>query len=436
MEGLVTMSEHYPSTAPELLEFLAAKATKAGIIDESETLLRHAAFSSHNAKGNPAIPEETLATEESRVDAGYGHTLREITQQPLTWADTALRASAFAADVFRSQLEQGAFRSIAITGSGSSHYVAELAAPAIEAELGIPVRAIPSGDILAYGEGVLPKPGPVLLISLARSGNSPESVAAVRVVMKEQPDSRFLNVTCNAKGQLATEYPEDPRVQNLLLHPATHDHSLVMTSSFSSMALALIALACARNPDGFRQQAAQLCTVAREMMPSAATTLSRLPYERFQRALFLGGGCQFGASREAALKLTEMTAGRIVSMPETFLGLRHGPMAAVSADTLVVAMLPPDERPRRYALDLLQELRLKELGKVTVIPEELFGISVSDEKAPPITQALPEAFQALLGVLTGQWTGFFACLHHGLRPDAPAETGVITRVVPPFPLYH
>lgn len=420
------MEQQTSPTPQQTLDELANLATSAGIQAQRSQI----------SVASAALDPLAALPGAEQIQAGYGHTLREVLQQPLVWADTARRTAVFCQETFSPLFHERRFNSIAITGSGSSHYAAELAAPVVEAGLGLPVRAIPAGDILTHGAAVLPLPSPVLLISLARSGNSPESVAAVRVVMQEAPESLFLSITCNQHGQLATAYPGDERVHSHLLHPRTHDESLVMTSSFTSMALALLGLAKHAEIETFLSDVRRCCLATQQALPEMADTLAALPFENIRRALFLGGGCQFGAAREAALKLTEMTAGRVVSMPETFLGLRHGPMAAVDSSTLVVALLPPELRARRYALDLLSELQRKNLGCATVTIDN----GVPSTQVPVATSstpdALPASFAALLGVMAGQWIGFFACRHHQLRPDSPAETGVITRVVEPFPLYH
>jgi tagatose-6-phosphate ketose/aldose isomerase len=395
------------------------------------------------APGEALRPLMELAPDE-RIHHGYGHTVTEILQQPYLWADTAVRARNLADSSFGQMLRDHRVGSIAITGSGSSHYAAELASLALQQGTGIPVRAVAAGDLLSHGAAALPQPGPVLLVSLARSGNSPESVAAVRVVTQEAPDSHFLNITCNAEGKLAVEGRQQNNATQLVLHPRSHDNSLVMTSSFTNMALALAVIGrlCGERNAGVTGNAtmAAVSTLAAHTisaMPEIADAAASLPFGAIRRAVFLGAGCQYGAAREAALKLTEMTAGRIVSMHESFLGLRHGPMAAVDGETLVVAMLPPEERSRRYAQDLLSELERKHLGHTIAVVDGSLSTGLANQKTQNTALPLPgEDLAALLGVLAGQWIGFFACRHHGLRPDAPAETGVITRVVEPFPQYH
>jgi len=67
-------------------------------------------------------------------------------------------------------------RSLAFTGSGSSEYVGDCVRVPIQNQLGIVAESISGGALLLDGVKALPVDRPGLLVSLARSGNSPESV--------------------------------------------------------------------------------------------------------------------------------------------------------------------------------------------------------------------------------------------------------------------
>lgn len=406
-------------TSATPLESLSARANAAEIGQFLEAALSA-------ATGLQAL---SSAGDAARVSNGYGHTIREMAQQPFVWADTANRAIAFARDRFAPMLAAGKFRSITLVGSGSSHYVGELVAPALAQRMALPVTAVPAGNLLTHGRAALPLPGPTLLVSIARSGNSPESVGAVRVAAREAPDTQLLHITCNLEGRLAQPAPDDPPADRLVLNPLSNDQSLVMTSSFTSLSLAALALGYAGSPAAYLAQAERLCADLASRFAALLSEAAALPYSTSRRAVFLGSGCQYGAAREAALKLTEMTAGGVVAMAETHLGLRHGPMAAVQPDTLIVSFTPPGLRAARYASDLLAELATKALGSATVVLPPGTEASGAEEAA------IDEPFAAIANVVSGQVIGFFACLHHGLRPDAPSAQGVIARVVPPFPIY-
>ena len=70
-----------------------------------------------------------------------------------------------------------------------------------------------------------------MVLSLARSGNSPESVAAVDRIQRFFPALPQYAITCNAEGALGRH----PKVQAIVLDPRTNDRSLAMTSSFSNL---------------------------------------------------------------------------------------------------------------------------------------------------------------------------------------------------------
>lgn len=388
------------------------------------------------ATASSALAALRLAPAREREARGTLHTLREILQQPATWRATAALLQREATRLQRPIESRPA--AIVFTGSGSSHYIGECLAPGLQRDLGIAVRAIDAGTLLTHAHSVLP-PGPLLLVSVARSGNSPESAAVVDALLREAPQVRHLILTCNAQGRLATQYRDEPRADCVVLDDATNDRSLVMTSSFTNLFLAGRALASLSRPDDFAARVARLAELARGVLAHDADALAAVARGDFDSAVFLGSGARFGSARESALKMLEMSGGRVRTFAESFLGLRHGPMSAVDARTLVVGFLSGDATVRAYELDLLRELRHKQLGARRVlvgegipgdlrlegdVAIELPGlVALGDAEAPP------------LDVLVGQLLALFRCLALGLKPDSPAE-GVLSRVVEPFVIHR
>jgi D-galactosamine 6-phosphate deaminase/isomerase len=374
---------------------------------------------------------------------GYGHTLREICQQPVTWPETAAHMAAAAETLAgaladcRIDRREGA---LVLTGSGSSLYAAESLAIPLQEALGVPVFTVPAGVVLTHAAGALPPSGPFLLVSLARSGNSPESRAVVDLLLETLPRARHLLITCNRDGALATGYRGEASVRTLVLDEKTNDRSLVMTSSFTNMVLAGQALAALDDLGPYAHRTDRLADAGRRILIDSADRLAATAREGLRSAVYLGSGPGFAVAREAALKMVEMTDGRVWTLPESYLGLRHGPMSALDDRTLVVAFLSSDRVTRAYELDLLRELERKRLGARRVV----VGDAVPAEAAPGPNdlvvdtggEGLGDADLLFLDVVVGQLLAFFRCRHEGLRPDAPSEKGVISRVVDTFEIHR
>jgi tagatose-6-phosphate ketose/aldose isomerase len=374
---------------------------------------------------------------------GYFYTAREIDQQPDTWVDTArsiarrrdeLQAHLVAAGVIGTGAGSAA---IVLTGSGSSLYVGELVARSVQRALGVPVAAVSSGEILTHLDSwVLDGRG--LVVSFARSGDSPESTAAVEEILAARPKYHHLIITCNASGRLATAHGGQPGVQALVLDNRTCDRSLVMTSSFTNMAVAASALGALGNLDRYETSVEQLAATARAMLDRSAT-LTPLARAPFESAAFLGSGSAFGAARESALKMLEMTGGRVRAFSETYLGLRHGPMSAVHADTLVVCFLASDPVTRAYELDLIGELDRKGLGTRLIVGEGVPAGTAgprSEIFECPGMATIGDDLAAIGHVVVGQLLALFRCLALGYQPDSPSRTHVINRVVEDFTIHH
>ncbi len=370
--------------------------------------------------------------------SGYFHTLREICQQPLTWLETGASAVS-ALPVLASAVSrvQGVSGTIVLTGSGSSVYAGECLAPVLQESLRVPVFAVPSGEVLTHPHGSLPPRGPFLLVSLARSGNSPESCGVLDSVREGSAGGHHLVITCNRQGRLATRYSGDPRVSTLVLGDATCDRSLVMTSSFTNMVLAGLLLGKTDDVPGYSRWVEGLALCGAALLLRSGQAIARMARTDYRSAVFLGSGGHHGAARESALKMLEMTAGRVKTFPETYLGLRHGPMCAIDEETLVVCFLSSDPIVRAYELDLLEELDRKGLGarKLLVghdVPDDLAS---ARDLAVELEAELGDGPLPILDVLVGQQLAFFRSLHEGLRPDLPSADGVISRVVEGFALH-
>jgi tagatose-6-phosphate ketose/aldose isomerase len=336
----------------------------------------------------------------------------EIFQQPGMWLDTLRRLAA-------SPLQVG-FPAL-ITGAGTSYY----AALAIEGAWP-GARAVASTDLILDLRRYVPEIRTV--VSVARSGDSPESAGVVQSIQQAYPETRHIAITCNAEGKLARL----SGVQTLLLNPRTNDRSLVMTSSFSNLTLAGILLG---RGGRWIEELPPVIAACEEALPAIEELAGRVADLGKTRVAFLASPSLSGAAREASLKVLEMTAGRVIPLTETYLGLRHGPMSFLKPEMPVVCFLSSDPSVQRYELDLIAELRAKGLGFLVGIaprgvPEDPFDLVISTP-----AQDLPDWLRTPFDIVFAQLLGLHLSLRSGLDPDNPSPGSVITRVVQGVTIY-
>src|SRR5256886_17698336 len=160
-----------------------------------------------------------------------------------------------------------------------------------------------------------------------------------RSLLETEPEFRHVVVTCNEQGSLARAWRAHENVHVTTLPAETQDKSLVMTSSFTNLLLAARFIGMLERPDKYRSVCERLSQITKGLIRSNFDILAKIAAADFRRAVFLGSGSRYGASREAALKMLEMTSGRVTTLCETYLGFRHGPMSYAQDDTLMVCNL-------------------------------------------------------------------------------------------------
>jgi tagatose-6-phosphate ketose/aldose isomerase len=341
-------------------------------------------------------------------------TWSEIGQQPELWPTTIYRVQEAAANL---QLSKGFDRArVLITGAGTSAYAASAIASVWPEAI-----SVPSTDLLIDTGRHLRNID--ILISVARSGNSPESLAVIERIHRLRPEIVHLAICCNGSGALATS----PLVQAIILDPRTDDRSLVMTSSFSNLVLAGI---CLIDPDAGRSSTQAACVGAAAKLDSIDRITGRIAALVQDRILLLASPPLFPWALEGSLKALEMTAGKFPVMAETYLGLRHGPMSFLRSDTLVLCLLSNEPSRRRYEEDLIRELRRKNLGYLVGITAVCDGDpGLFDTVLPPMLPTASDAFRTPFEIVAPQLLGYNLSMRAGLNPDSPSPEGVINRVV-------
>lgn len=361
-------------------------------------------------------------------DIGGLHTAEEIAHQPALWRELAASledgreaVAAFLGDSLANPLQR-----VILTGAGSSAYVGEIIADELNAAWPAQVRAIATTTLLTHPELYLEAGAPTLLVSFARSGDSPESLAAVHLVRDLVPGARLLNITCNPEGRLARESAGDADAFNLLMPAASCDRGFAMTSSFTCMLLAALAVL---GKDAAIDRIDTLAGLAQQAMQAWEAPLAEIAAAEAGRVVYLGSGPLEGLAKESALKLLELTAGRVPAIANTPLGFRHGPKSVLTGDALVFVYGSSKALSQRYEADLVEELRRDGVaGRVlTIGVNGDIGIDAPD---------WPDAWLAPLWLLVAQQVALHQSAAMQLCPDNPFASGTVNRVVKGVTIYR
>ena len=374
---------------------------------------------------------------------GLVYTPNEIAQQPSSWlkvADIIAEAPGLKEFLNESGVTGNNECTVILTGAGSSEFVGNSVQNLLREKLHREVISIPTTHLVTHAANILVPEHTYTLVSFARSGDSPESVATYDIVKKISPQTRHIVITCNQSGALAERASSDSNSFLLLMPEETNDRSLVMTSSFTSMFLAAAGLGYVDSIDEFREIVTKLGRGAERIIRSYGDEIEGFATQKFARACFLGSNTLYGAMQECQLKLQEMTEGRVASRFESFLGLRHGPKVFVTNKCVVIAAVSSDPDVRRYEADMLREIRQEKLGMGTLVicaskTPDIADLADQFIELYPEEDPVPDNFRVATDVCVGQIFALFRCMSFGLRPDNPSTSGSISRVVKGVTIY-
>jgi len=346
----------------------------------------------------------------------HSATWHEIMQQPALWRQWALPLAEHATEI-RGWIQQKKFRDIWLCGAGTSAFIGEIVACGAPLSHGV-LRPVATTDFVSCPYHYIHDSSDILVVQFGRSGNSSESIAMLDLLDATMPKAHRLHITCNAAGTLARRpAPVSGNSRLIVLPEKSCDRGFAMTSSFSTMLLT--ALAC------FAADF-EATHILPRLAQDGATLLEKIAASPMPpcppRVIFLGSGALKAAAREAALKVLELTAGRVASFWDCPLGFRHGPKSAICAGTQVIIFTHPTAYTAQYDHDLAGELR-QQFDDIDVVT---LGAEGSDIYVPPHTDA---RISSVLYMLVAQCWAVQWSASLGLNMDNPFADGSLSRVV-------
>lgn len=380
-------------------------------------------------------------SEKEWIDLKGIFTATEINQQPATWFKTVQQIKKEKQEIktFLNKILTCEDYDIILTGAGTSEYVGNSVFPYLNEKYNFKVKSYATTDLVSSPKKYLSREKVTLLVSYGRSGDSPESVGALKVANTICHNIYHLVITCNKDGALAKYANHSKNAYAINLSPETLDKSFAMTSSYTNMMLATILCFQLNKIDEIEK-------VVKEIILSSQKTLAKdwqdinqfVQQYDFKRIVYLGSNCLKGVAQESQLKMLELTQGAVTTMFDSPMGFRHGPKSVVNDDTLTVVYISDDTYTRKYEIDLVKEMsKQKKQNKLLVVGNniDMFKEMVDicfDIKLPI---SVDNFFLGLNYVIYAQLIALFKSIKVGIMPDDPCPSGEVNRVVQGVTIY-
>ncbi len=383
------------------------------------------------------LKDLTLAQEYSSV-IGAKHTAKEIAGQPKLWKEVCklVLEQRQSLNNFLAPILMLKNLRIILTGAGSSAFIGEAVQGILQAETQRITQAIPTTDLVTHPELFFLAKAPTLLVSFARSGNSPESLETINLANLHCERIFHLIITCNENGRLI----QNKTFNNsyiFILPPTANDKGLAMTGSFTSMLLSALLIAKLSRIDSIQSEFHEMITNAKQIINKCLHLIKEVARNKYDRVIFIGSGPLLAIARECQLKVQELTDGYVICKHDSFLGFRHGPRVVTNKRSLIVYLFSNDDHVFQYEKDLAISIaQNSQYIPAISVGRKISGLGNSILDIEFQNSILPNDFNIVPEVLIGQLLGFYKSLELGLSPDNPSVSGAIHREVQGVTIYN
>jgi glucosamine--fructose-6-phosphate aminotransferase (isomerizing) len=198
------------------------------------------------------------------------------------------------------------------------------------------------------------------LVAISRSGQTSETLQAVKTFRKAHPGQAIIAITCEAGSRLA-------KAADVVLVAQVQESGIVQTVSLSTLYLIGLQMIALWSKQTLQPDLAQHCAeLLKQQQRLALEVGSNHDIKRF---FFLGSGPLRGLASESRLKLKEMT----LVQSEAFhtLEFRHGLGANVDSHSIVIALLAEKKSIYQHELGVLADMKAQGGHILTLGPMRL-----------------------------------------------------------------
>lgn len=337
-------------------------------------------------------------------------TFAEISSQPEIWHE-AIASFHQQSAALQALWKKGRFDAVLFTGCGSTYYLAHASAALFQQLTGVPARAYPASEIALFPDLVLRSNSTPLLVTISRSGETTETIEAVRVY-RQRGGSSVITVTCGSTSTLAKQ------ADLVFAIDRAQETSLAQTRSFASMLIVTQAMAASIAGHTDLGALESLPNVAARLLHEYHDLAQRLGEDRqIERFFFLGSGALYGIANEGMLKMKEMS----LSYSEAFhmLEFRHGPMSMVNDHALITGLISEEAHAQEVAV--LRQMKQRGAQILAISEADYNADLASGSNLVHLDTKLPRWARPVAYLPVMQLMAYYRAMSNGQNPDQPAN---------------
>lgn len=307
-------------------------------------------------------------------------------------------------------LRSGGFRFVMLAARGTSDNAALYAKYLFEVHLGVPTALASPSTFTLYESTMDLKD--VLVIGISQSGESRDVLETVR--RTRERGATTLTITNDEDSSMAHA------AQTHLWLRAGKEESVAATKTYTAELLLLYLLVAALDgADEPEPAVKELPEHARRVVETTWEGVARYRYAEYMTVV--SRGYNFATAKETALKLMETTYTVAEAFSEA--DLRHGPLAMVTRDFPVVAIVPAG-KARSSMTELIQTLN--ERGAELVVIGDDEGSLQKAAAGFRVPVSCPEVLSPIIHILPSQMLAHDLSLLRGFDPDSPRGLSKVT----------
>lgn len=304
------------------------------------------------------------------------------------------------------RLKMESYTSLIVLGCGSSYSLAKSLARMANMRTGFPATALAAGDVLLHALRYTKCFEGALVLAVSRSGSTSEILLALAALKEKNCRFTLVSLVCREESELS-------KLADMNLDiPWAYDSSICQTRTVSCLYYAFSYILATMTGDvELLADLDAVVSLGDDYLEDVDVVLRDFAARSWSRVVVLGDAELCGLAEEGALAFKEIC--QLPSNHYHLLDARHGPAVLINEETLILAVLGPNNS---YEQDFLQDMTKKTPHVIafTDRPGEIDGVQVM-----PYIREISHIAKGLPFILICQLLSYHKAICRGTNPDAP-----------------